>query len=56
MFTGGAGLAGAVVLPVTGVAVGTAQIVRGIANTPEAIRETQHGKQWDQVSPPAWRV
>lgn len=25
-------------------------MVRGVANTPEAIRETQRGKQWDTVS------
>ena len=43
-----AGLAGAVLLPATGVVVGAAQVFRGIANTPEAIREQQKGKQWDK--------
>lgn len=43
-----AGIAGAVLLPATGVAVGAAQVVRGIANTPEAIREQNKGKQWDR--------
>lgn len=42
------GIAGAVLLPATGVAVGAAQVVRGIANTPEAIREQNKGKQWDR--------
>lgn len=42
-----AGIAGAVVLPVTGVAVGAAQVVRGLANTPEAVRESAKGHQWD---------
>jgi len=32
-------LAGAVLLPVAGVAVGAAQIVRGVANTPNAIHQ-----------------
>lgn len=44
-----AGIAGAVLLPVTGVAVGAAQVVRGIANTPEAVREGSSGKQWDEA-------
>ena len=44
-----AGLAGAAVLPVVGVGVGVMQIVRGAANTPEAIREASLGKHWDQV-------
>jgi len=41
------GIAGAVLLPVTGVAVGTAQVVRGLANTPKALRETAKGCSWD---------
>lgn len=45
----GAGMLGAVALPVVGVGVGVAQIVRGVVNTPEAIREQQKGKSWDQV-------
>ena len=45
------GVLGAVALPVVGVGVGVAQIVRGMANTPEAIREQQKGKSWDQVCP-----
>ena len=43
------GVLGAVALPVVGVGVGVAQIVRGVANTPEAIREQHKGKSWDQV-------
>lgn len=46
-----AGVVGAVALPVVGVGVGVTQIVRGVANTPEAIREQQKGKTWDQVRP-----
>jgi hypothetical protein len=42
-----AGVAGAVLLPVTGVAVGATQVVRGIANTPEAVREEARGRRWD---------
>ena len=45
-----AGVLGAVALPVVGVGVGVAQIVRGVANTPEAIREQHKGKSWDQVT------
>ena len=44
-----AGLAGAVLLPVTGLGVGLAQAVRGAINTPEAIRESGRGRHWDQV-------
>ena len=44
------GVLGAVALPVVGVGVGVAQIVRGVANTPEAIRELHKGKSWDQVT------
>ena len=36
-----AGLIGAVVLPVVGVGVGAAQIVRGVANTPSAIKQVR---------------
>jgi curved DNA-binding protein CbpA len=43
-----AGIAGAVLLPATGVAVGAVQVVRGIANTPEAIKENSKGKHWDK--------
>ena len=43
------GVLGAVALPVVGVGVGVAQIVRGVANTPESIREQHKGKSWDQV-------
>ena len=46
-----AGLAGAVLLPVTGLGVGLTQAVRGAINTPEAIRESSRGRQWDQVLP-----
>ncbi|EIE18163.1 DnaJ-domain-containing protein [Coccomyxa subellipsoidea C-169] len=45
----GAGVLGAAVLPVMGVGVGVTQMVRGVANTPEAIREAQRGKHWDTV-------
>jgi hypothetical protein len=41
---------GAVVLPVTGVAVGTAQVVRGAVNTPEAIKQASAGKHWDAAN------
>ena len=44
-----AGVAGAVALPVMGVAVGVAQVARGLANTPEAITAKASGKHWDQV-------
>ncbi len=44
-----AGVLGAAVLPVMGVGVGVTQMVRGVANTPEAIREAQRGKHWDTV-------
>ena len=36
-------------LPVTGVAVGTAQLVRGAVNTPEALKQASQGKHWDEV-------
>lgn len=45
-----AGMAGAVVLPVTGFIVGGTQIVRGVINTPEAVRQSFLGKHWDQDS------
>ena len=44
-----AGILGAAVLPVVGVGIGVTQMVRGVANTPEAIREGQRGKHWDTV-------
>ncbi|KAH7622760.1 hypothetical protein Ndes2526B_g03599 [Nannochloris sp. 'desiccata'] len=43
-----AGIAGAVLLPATGVAVGAVQVVRGFANTPEAIKENRRGNHWDK--------
>lgn len=43
------GVAGAVILPVTGVSVGLVQVARGIINQPEAISESSRGKVWDQV-------
>lgn len=43
------GVAGAVLLPVAGLGVGVAQIVRGAVNTPEAVRELNKGRFWDQV-------
>ena len=36
-----AGVAAAVVLPAVGVAVGATQIVRGVANTPNAIKQVR---------------
>jgi hypothetical protein len=44
-----AGVVGAVVLPVTGVGVGVAQMVRGVANQPEAWVQSTQGKVWDEV-------
>ena len=44
-----AGVAGAVLLPVAGLGVGVAQVVRGAVNTPEAVRELNKGRFWDQV-------
>ena len=45
-----AGVAGAVLLPVAGLGIGVTQVVRGAVNTPEAIREVNKGRLWDQVS------
>ena len=42
------GLASVVVLPIAGIAVGTVQMVRGIANTPEAVMQANAGKTWDE--------
>lgn len=44
-----AGVVGAVVLPVTGVGVGVAQMVRGAAAQPEAWVQTAQGKVWCEV-------
>ncbi len=44
-----AGAAGVVILPVTGIVIGSIQIGRGIINQPEAIREARKGKFWDLV-------
>jgi len=44
----GLGLASAVTLPVVGVSVGAVQIVRGVANTPEAVQAAFEGKSWDK--------
>ncbi len=60
-FMGGmlAGAVSAAVLPVVGVSVGAAQIVRGLAATPEAVYEPLRGKRWcvrhTRVLPPAAR-
>lgn len=43
-----AGVAGAVLLPVAGLGVGVAQVVRGAVNTPEAVRQLNKGRYWDQ--------
>lgn len=45
-----AGVAGAVLLPATGVAVGAAQLVRGAVNTPEALKQSKGGRVWDEDS------
>ena len=42
------GIVGAVALPVTGAAVATLQIGRGVVNTAEAAVESASGKDWDQ--------
>lgn len=44
-----AGVVGAVVLPVTGIGVGTVQFVRGCMNQPEALSQQAQGKLWDEV-------
>lgn len=44
----GAGVVGAVALPVAGVVVGTTQVVRGVANTPGAVKSKAQGKFWDK--------
>jgi hypothetical protein len=44
------GVVGAVMLPIAGVGVGCAQIVRGGVSQVEAIGESSKGKVWDQVS------
>ena len=51
-FLGGvvAGGISAAVLPLVGAGVGAAQIVRGIAATPEAVYEPLRGKRWDSVA------
>lgn len=48
-FTGLAtGVASAIALPLTGLCVGTYQIGRGVANTPEAMKAGKTGLTWDQ--------
>jgi curved DNA-binding protein CbpA len=42
------GVASAVALPITGIAVGTYQLGRGIVNSAEALRATQVGMLWDE--------
>ncbi|KAJ1607127.1 DNAJ domain-containing protein [Cryptosporidium canis] len=44
----GAGLVAAVALPVTAVGVAGYQMARGVANTPEAISESNKGRKWDK--------
>ncbi|EEA05376.1 DnaJ domain-containing protein [Cryptosporidium muris RN66] len=44
----GAGLLAAVALPVTAVGVAGYQVARGVANTPEAITESNKGRKWDK--------
>lgn len=48
-FTWLAGVAGAVLLPATGVTVGLVQVARGVVNQPEAVLESIRGKVWDKV-------
>lgn len=42
-------MAGAVLLPATGVTVGVVQVARGVMAQPEALVETLRGSQWDEV-------
>ena len=44
------GLVGAVVLPVVGVGVGAAQIMRGVANTPSAIKQARRWGRRDSAA------
>ncbi|OII73758.1 uncharacterized protein cubi_03556 [Cryptosporidium ubiquitum] len=44
----GAGIVAAVALPVTAVGVAGYQMARGVANTPEAISESNKGRKWDK--------
>jgi hypothetical protein len=44
----GAGVLGAVTMPVAGAAIGGYQMVRGLANTPAAMKERSAGKEWDE--------
>lgn len=44
----GVGLAGSILLPLSGTAVGAAQIVRGAYNTPGAVKAATTGKHWDR--------
>ncbi|KAH8583306.1 uncharacterized protein ELE39_000074 [Cryptosporidium sp. chipmunk genotype I] len=44
----GAGIVAAVALPVTAVGVAGYQMARGVANTPEAITESNKGRKWDK--------
>ena len=46
----GAGVIGAVTMPLAGAAVGGYQMVRGLANTPAAMKERKAGKEWDEES------
>jgi len=43
----GVGLLGAIVLPVTGAAVGIKETVHGAINTPEAVKAHSEDKEWD---------
>jgi hypothetical protein len=49
------GVAGAVILPVTGLSVGVVQVARGVINQPEAIAAAHQGKVWDKVRRPRRR-
>eukprot|EP00039_Didymoeca_costata_P028442 m.21076 g.21076 ORF g.21076 m.21076 type:complete len:532 (-) comp7024_c1_seq1:209-1804(-) len=44
----GAGVVGAVTLPIAGAGVAAVQLTRGIANTPESFQQRKKGKFWDQ--------
>ena len=49
-FPADAGVAGAVILPLTGISVGVVQVVRGALNQPSALTNSSKGLVWDEVS------
>ena len=44
------GVASAVALPLTGVAVGAYQLARGVGNQGEANQASKEGMQWDEIT------